>query len=80
MLSFGDYNNKQTVRALETPPLPPLLRSAHVLLVQCCHNIGRSPSFAFVLWIHNGGHGALVDRILALWETQSSNAISQSSK
>lgn len=31
MLSFGDYNNKQTVRALETPPLPPLLRSAHVL-------------------------------------------------
>lgn len=61
------------MRALETPPLPLCSAQPMFFFVQCCHNIGRSPSFAFVLWIHNGGYGALVDRILALWETQSSN-------
>lgn len=63
MLLFGDYNKKQTVRPLKSAQ--PVF-----FFVQCCHNVGRSPSFAFVLWIHDGGYGTLVDRILTLWDRQ----------
>lgn len=65
--------NSESIRNPALFPAAPL--SPCSFFVQCCHNIGRSPSFAFVLWIHDGGHGTLVDGILALRETQSSNKI-----
>lgn len=48
----------------KNPPLPspqPIFFS-----IQCCHNEGKAPSFALVLWIDDGCHGTFVDWILTL--------------
>lgn len=56
--------NKQTVRALQNPT-PPSIQPIF-FSIQCCHNEGKAPSFALVLWIDDSCYGTFVDWILTL--------------
>lgn len=51
--------NKQTKTVSIRKPAPPIFFS-----IQCCHEVGKAPSFALVLWIDDGCYGTFVDWIL----------------
>lgn len=68
MLSFGDYS-KQTNSESIIKPAPPLPSLQPIFFsIQCCHNEGKAPSFALVLWIDDSCYGTFVDWILTLKE------------
>lgn len=53
--------NRQTKTVSIIKPAPPVFFS-----IQCCHEVGKAPSFALVLWIDDSCYGTFVDRILTL--------------